>query len=38
LLLSDVHRMKSPASFLGVLLTDQIIECGAPTKLISDSA
>jgi hypothetical protein len=37
LLLSDVHGMKSPASFSGVL-TDQIIDHGAPTKLISDSA
>jgi hypothetical protein len=36
-LLSDVHGMKSLASFLGVLM-DQIIDCGAPTKLISDSA
>jgi hypothetical protein len=36
-LLSDVHGMKSPDSFLGVL-TDQIIDHGAPTKLISDSA
>jgi hypothetical protein len=37
LLLSDVHGMKSLASFPGVL-TDQIIDHGAPTKLISDSA
>jgi hypothetical protein len=37
LLLSDVHGMKSPASFPGVL-SDQIIDHGAPTKLISDSA
>jgi transposase InsO family protein len=29
--------MKSPASFPGVLM-DQIIDRGAPTKLISDSA
>jgi hypothetical protein len=29
--------MKSPASFPGVLM-DQIIDCGAPMKLISDSA
>jgi transposase InsO family protein len=36
-LLSDVHGMKSWASFPAVL-TDQIIDCGAPTKLISDSA
>jgi hypothetical protein len=36
-LLSDVHGMKSPPSFPGVL-TDQIIDPGAPTKLISDSA
>jgi hypothetical protein len=36
-LLSDVHGMKSLASFLDVL-TDQIIDRGAPTKLISDSA
>jgi hypothetical protein len=32
-LLSDVHGMKSPC-----VLTDQIIDRGAPTKLISDSA
>jgi hypothetical protein len=37
LLLSDIHGMKSPASFLGVLM-DQIIDHGVPTKLISDSA
>jgi hypothetical protein len=36
-LLSDIHGMKSLASFLGVLM-DQIIDHGAPTKLISDSA
>jgi hypothetical protein len=36
-LLSDVDGMKSPASFPGVL-TDQIIDHRAPTKLISDSA
>ena len=36
-LLSDVHGMKSLASFLGVLM-DQIIDHGAPMKLISDSA
>jgi hypothetical protein len=36
-LLSDVHGMKSLASFPGVL-TDQIIDHGAPMKLISDSA
>jgi hypothetical protein len=36
-LLSDVHGMKSPASFPGVLM-DQIIDHGAPMKLISDSA
>jgi hypothetical protein len=36
-LLSDVHGMKSAASFLGVL-TDQIIDHGVPTKWISDSA
>jgi hypothetical protein len=36
-LLSDVHGMKSPASFPGVLM-DQIIDRGAPTKLISDGA
>jgi hypothetical protein len=36
-LLSDVHGMKSLASFPGVL-TDQIIDRGAPMKLISDSA
>jgi transposase InsO family protein len=29
--------MKSPAQFPGGL-TDEIITCGAPTKLISDSA
>jgi hypothetical protein len=36
-LLSDVHGMKSLALFPGVL-TDQIIVCGSPMKLISDSA
>jgi transposase InsO family protein len=36
-LVTDVHGMKSPAQFPGVL-TDEIITCGAPTKLISDSA
>ncbi len=36
-LLSDVHGMKSLASFLGVLI-DQIIDHGEPMKLISDSA
>jgi hypothetical protein len=36
-LLSDVHGMKSSASFPGVLM-DQNIDCGVPTKLISDSA
>jgi hypothetical protein len=35
-LVTDVHGMKSPAQFPGVL-TDKIITCGAPTKLISDS-
>jgi hypothetical protein len=29
--------MKSPVQFPGIL-TDEIITCGAPTKLISDSA
>jgi hypothetical protein len=29
--------MKSPAQFSGIL-TDEIITCGAPTKLVSDSA
>jgi hypothetical protein len=36
-LVTDVHGMKSPAQFSGVL-TDEIITRGAPTKLISDSA
>jgi hypothetical protein len=36
-LVTDVHDMKSPAQFPGVL-TDEIITHGAPTKLISDSA
>jgi hypothetical protein len=36
-LLSDAHGMKSLASFPGVL-TNQIVDHGAPTKLISDSA
>jgi hypothetical protein len=36
-LVTDVHGMKSPAQFPGVL-TDEIITCSAPTKLISDSA
>jgi hypothetical protein len=36
-LVTDVHGMKSPAQFPGIL-TDEIITCGAPTKLISDSA
>ena len=36
-LVTDVHGMKSPAQFPGVL-TDEIINRGAPTKLISDSA
>jgi hypothetical protein len=36
-LVTDVHGMKSPAQFRGVL-TDEIITRGAPTKLISDSA
>jgi hypothetical protein len=35
-LVNDVHGMKSPAQFPGVL-TDKIITHGAPTKLISDS-
>jgi transposase InsO family protein len=36
-LVTDVHGMKSPAQFPGIL-TDEIITCSAPTKLISDSA
>jgi hypothetical protein len=36
-LVTDVHGMKSPAQFPGIL-TDKIITCSAPTKLISDSA
>jgi hypothetical protein len=36
-LVTDIHGMKSPAQFPGIL-TDEIITCGAPTKLISDSA
>jgi hypothetical protein len=36
-LITDVHGMKSPAQFPGIL-TDKIITCSAPTKLISDSA
>jgi hypothetical protein len=36
-LLSSVHGMKTPAQFPGVL-TDEIIDRGAPTKLVSDSA
>jgi hypothetical protein len=36
-LVTDIHGMKSPAQFPGVL-TDEIITCSAPTKLISDSA
>jgi hypothetical protein len=35
-LVTDVHGMKSPAQFPGVL-TDEIITRGASTKLISDS-
>jgi hypothetical protein len=35
-LVTDVHGMKSPAQFPGIL-TDMIITHGAPTKLISDS-
>jgi hypothetical protein len=35
-LVTDVHGMKSPAQFPGIL-TDEIITCSAPTKLISDS-
>jgi hypothetical protein len=35
-LATDVHGMKSPAQFPGIL-TDEIITRGAPTKLISDS-
>jgi hypothetical protein len=36
-LVTDVHGMKSPAQFPGIL-TDEIITRGAPIKLISDSA
>jgi hypothetical protein len=36
-LITDVHGMKTPAQFPGIL-TDEIITRGAPTKLISDSA
>jgi hypothetical protein len=36
-LITDVHGMKSPAQFPGIL-TDEIITHGAPTKLIIDSA
>jgi hypothetical protein len=36
-LITDIHGMKSPAQF-PVILTDEIITRGAPTKLISDSA
>jgi hypothetical protein len=36
-LVTDVHGLKSPAQFPGIL-TDEIITRGAPTKLISDSA
>jgi hypothetical protein len=36
-LVTDVHSMKSPAQFPGIL-TDEIITRGVPTKLISDSA
>jgi hypothetical protein len=36
-LITDVHGMKSPAQFPGIL-TDEIITRGAPTKLISDSS
>jgi hypothetical protein len=36
-LVTDVHGMKSPAQFAGIL-TDEIITRSAPTKLISDSA
>jgi hypothetical protein len=32
-LITDIHGMKSPAQFPGVL-TDEIITCGAPTKLV----
>jgi transposase InsO family protein len=35
-LITDVHGMKSPAQFRGIL-TDEIITCSAPTNLISDS-
>jgi hypothetical protein len=35
-LITDIHGMKSPAQFPGVL-TDKIINRNAPTKLISDS-
>jgi hypothetical protein len=36
-LVTEVHGMKSPAQFPGIL-TDEIITRSAPTKLISDSA
>jgi transposase InsO family protein len=36
-LITDIHGMKSPAQFPGIL-TDEIITRSAPTKLISDSA
>jgi transposase InsO family protein len=36
-LVTDVHGMKFPAQFPGIL-TYEIITHGAPTKLISDSA
>jgi hypothetical protein len=36
-LITDVHGMKPPAQFPGIL-TDEIITCSAPTKLISDRA
>jgi hypothetical protein len=36
-LITDIHGMKSLAQFPGIL-TDEIITCSAPTKLISDSA
>jgi hypothetical protein len=35
-LVTEVHGMKSPAQFPGIL-TDEIITRGAPTKLVSDS-
>jgi len=36
-LLTDAYGMKTPASFSSTLM-DNITQCGAPTKLISDRA